>query len=60
MVEVANGAKVWAFSFSQYVQESVQNVESNLKEQDLKLPTRAGEHFSPNYRPNMMRLVKPQ
>ena len=30
-VELANGAKAWAFSSSQYVQEAVQNVEYHLK-----------------------------
>ena len=51
LVELANGAKAWALRSSQYVQEAVQDAESYLKEQDLKLPARSGAPFSPNYRP---------
>ena len=47
LVELANGAQAWSFSSSQYVQETLQNVESYLKEQGLKLPARAGSPFSP-------------
>ena len=49
LIELANGAKAWDFSSSQYVQEAVQNVESYLKEQYLKLPACAGAPFSTNY-----------
>ena len=38
LVELTIGAKAWAFSSSQYVHGAVQNVESYLKEQGLKLP----------------------
>ena len=53
LVELENGAKAWAFSSSQYVQEAVQNVESYLKEQDLKLTAHAGAPFSTDYRPEI-------
>ena len=53
MVELANGAKAWAFRSSQYLQKSVQKVESYLKEQDLRLPARSGSPFSINYRPKI-------
>ena len=53
LVELANGAKAWAFRYSQYLQEAVQNFEYYLKEQDLNLPARAGAPFSPNYRPKI-------
>ena len=51
LVELDNGAKAWALSSSQYVQEAVHNVESYLKEKYLKLLTCSGAPFSTNYRP---------
>ena len=53
LVELANGTNARAFSSSQYVQEAVQNVESYLKEKDLKLPACSGSPFSTNYRPEI-------
>ena len=58
LVELANGSKTWALSSSQYVQEAVQNVESYLKEQDLRLPPRSGAPFSINYVPKIDEIVE--
>ena len=49
-VKLANGAKAWAFSSSQYVQEAVRNVETFLATKEEKLPTKAGAPFATNYR----------
>ena len=53
LVELTNGAKAWAFSCYQYIQEAVQKIESYLKEHDLKIPAQAGAPFSPNYCPKI-------
>ena len=52
-VELENGAKAWAFSSSQYVQNAVANVEKFLKTVDKSLPKRATAPFSPHYRPEI-------
>jgi len=46
---------VWAYSFSssQYVQEAVKNVETYLREKDMKLSRKANSPISPGYRPEL-------
>ncbi len=50
-VELANGAKCWSFSSSQYVQNAIGNVEDYLAKKGEKLPPRAKSPWSSNYRP---------
>ena len=56
-VELENGAKDWAASSSQYVQESVKNVERYLEKQDIprrwKLPKKAETPLPTSYRPEL-------
>ena len=56
-VELENGAKGWAASSSQYVQESVKNVERYLEKQEIpgrwKLPKKAETPLPTSYRPEL-------
>jgi len=52
-VVLENGARAWAFSSSQYVQEAVRNVEVYLNARKEKLATKAGSPISNNYRPEI-------
>ena len=52
-VVLENGARAWAFSSSQYVQEAVRNVEVYLNARKEKLATKAGSPISNNYRPEV-------
>ena len=56
-VELENGAKGWAVSSSQYVQESVKNVERYLEKQEIpgrwKLPNKAETPLPTSYRPEL-------
>jgi hypothetical protein len=52
-VELANGAKAWAFSSSQYVQSAVKNVEEYLTARGMKLPSKAETPIRTSYRPEL-------
>jgi hypothetical protein len=52
-VELANGAKAWAISSSQYVQAAVKNVETHLARQGGKLPPHAKTPIQTSYRPEL-------
>ena len=52
-VTLENGVSAWGFSSSQYVQQSVKNVEEHLMRDNKKLPARASTPLSPNYRPEL-------
>jgi hypothetical protein len=52
-VELANGAKAWAFSSSQYVQSAVRNVEEYLTARGMKLPSKAETPIRTSYRPEL-------
>ena len=48
-----NRIKAWLFSFSQYIQSAVQNVEKCLKEKVKKFPLRGETPLGSNYRPEL-------
>ena len=52
-VTLVNGQECWGFSSSQYVQESVKNLEETLEKQGLKLPARANTPLTSSYRPEI-------
>ena len=52
-VELANGAKCWSFSSSQYIQNAVRNVEEYLAKSGEKLPSRVKSPWPSNYRPEI-------
>jgi len=53
-VQLPNGVEAWAASTSQYVQESVKNVEHHLDKLDMKLKKGVTTPFlSPDYRPEL-------
>ena len=52
-VALENGNKAWAFSSSQYVQDSCANVERHLKGLGKSLTKSASTPFSNNYRPEI-------
>jgi hypothetical protein len=52
-VELANGAKAWAVSSSQYVQAAVKNVETHLTRHGGKLPPHAKTPIQTSYRPEL-------
>ena len=52
-VELANGAKEWAFSSPQYVQTAVKNVEEYLHTKGIKLPSKAETPIRTSYRPEI-------
>ncbi len=50
-VTLASGVKCWAFGSSQYVHLAVNNVVDHLKKKGLKLPHKAPNPLSTEYRP---------
>ena len=52
-VELLNGEKAWAFGSSQYVQSAVKNVYEHLARQGLKLPCKAPNPLTFDYRPEI-------
>ena len=52
-VQLLNGVEAWAASTSQYVQESVKNVEHHLDKLDMKLKKGATTPLSLEYRPEL-------
>ena len=52
-VTLNNGVEAWSFSFSQYVQAAVANVEDYLKARNQKLPARVSSPFTSNYCPEV-------
>ena len=52
-VQLENGAVAYSFSSSQYVKAAVENMESYLKENDLKFPCRVLTPLGLNYRPEL-------
>ena len=50
-VTVTSGVKCWAFGSSQYVHSAVNNAIDHLKKEGLKLPYKAPNPLSPDYRP---------
>ena len=45
-LDIENGAKVWYFSSSQYVQSDFKNIEDQLKEKYMKLPLKENPSIS--------------
>ena len=52
-VTLENGAKAWAFSSSQYIQNAVKNVEGYLDKMDAKLPRNVQSPIARDYRPEV-------
>ena len=52
-VELLNGEKAWAFGSSQYVQSAVKNVYEHLEKQGMKLPCKAPNPLTFDYRPEI-------
>jgi hypothetical protein len=52
-VTLENGTRCWSFSYSQYVQNAISNVETHLKFRGAKLPTRSKSPWSTDYRPEI-------
>ena len=52
-ITLANGAKAWGFSSSQYVQAAVHNVEEYLVTTKHKLPSKALTPIQTSYRPDI-------
>ena len=52
-VELANGTKAWAFGSHQYVCAAVKNVQDHLDKKGLKLPYKAPNPLSTEYRPEI-------
>ena len=50
-VTMENGVSSWSFSSSQYVQNSVKNVEEALAREGRKLPATANSPWATGYRP---------
>ena len=50
-VQLPNGVESWAISTSQYVQESVKNVEAHLKRKGMALRKGMNSPLSSKYRP---------
>ncbi len=52
-VELLNGEKAWAFGSSQYVQSAVKSVYGHLAKQGMKLPCKAPNPLTFDYRPEI-------
>ena len=52
-VRLRNGVDAWAFSYSQYVQSAVKNVEGYLDKKGMKLKKNVKAPFTSNYRPEI-------
>jgi hypothetical protein len=52
-VELANGAKAWAFGSAQYVKAAVSNVKEYLAKKGKSLPAKAKTPLSSGYRPEV-------
>ena len=52
-VKILNGVKAWAFCSSQYVQSAVKNVYENLAKKGMKLPYKAPNPLTFDYRPEI-------
>lgn len=53
LVTLSNGVQAYALSLSRYVQNSLNNVNENMKKKGLKFPKRTSAPFPNRYRPEM-------